>query len=270
IYKIERLISMLYGGSQLKQEIMARLQALVIENQTDGERLRKDYETLLKPQGDNPASPVNDEVLRNCLLRVMEAVHWNAETKNLGRTVRTAATKMVTAGVVISFVLWIAPYVMLTFSFDVPSRTVPAYWTLYLLYVSLTSGLFGAFFSRLLAIQRLWSKMTLDEVFLQRELSYTVMRAGVGVSGAMLVLFFLQTQLFSSPLFPGFDQVGFELANWQANGPPMAFLIPSKGLALLTAFCFIAGFSEALVPSMLASTERQLSQGSRSAQKYDR
>jgi hypothetical protein len=258
---------MLYSGAQLKQEIMARLHALVIENKPEAERLQKDYETLLKLQSDNPASGVDDEVLRNFLLRVMEAVHWNAGTKTVSRAVRTAATKVVTTCVVISFLLWIAPYLTLWVDYNPGDHTISTYWTLFLIYVAVTSGLFGAFFSRLIAIQRLWGKMTLDEAFLQRELSYTLMRAGVGVSGALLVLFFLRTGLVSSTLFPGFDQLGLDFAFSIGDGPPMAFVIPTKGLAVLTTFCFVAGFSELLVPSMLASTEARLSQESQSSQK---
>jgi len=41
---------------------------------------------------------------------------------------------------------------------------------------------------------------------------------------------------------------------------PMTFVVPSKDLALLTVWCFLAGFSEILVPSILAGTERQLSE----------
>jgi len=39
---------------------------------------------------------------------------------------------------------------------------------------------------------------------------------------------------------------------------PMTFVSPSKALALLTFWCFLAGFSEALVPSILSNAERQL------------
>ena len=68
-YKAERLISLLFSGAQLRQEISARLQELAAENLKDGESLRRDYETLLKPPGDNQASQVDDAMLRVFLLR---------------------------------------------------------------------------------------------------------------------------------------------------------------------------------------------------------
>jgi hypothetical protein len=43
-------------------------------------------------------------------------------------------------------------------------------------------------------------------------------------------------------------------------GVHMAFATPTKDFALLTVWCFLAGFSELLVPGLLAKTERQLCQ----------
>jgi hypothetical protein len=44
----------------------------------------------------------------------------------------------------------------------------------------------------------------------------------------------------------------------------MSFVVPSKDLALLTVWCFLAGFSESLVPSILSSTERQFAESTAS------
>jgi membrane associated rhomboid family serine protease len=133
---------------------------------------------------------------------------------------------------------------------------------------ALASGLLGAFFSRMIGVQRSWSQMTLDEVFLHRELSYTLLRAGVGMCGALIVYFFLRSGLVSGALFPTFQMVALEYVEIKDQGMvPMTFVMPSPALALLTVWCFLAGFSEALVPNILANTERQLSQASASAQK---
>jgi hypothetical protein len=40
----------------------------------------------------------------------------------------------------------------------------------------------------------------------------------------------------------------------------MAFTAPSRDLALLTVWCFLGGFSEVLVPGLLAKTEGQLAE----------
>jgi hypothetical protein len=269
-YKAERLISLLFSGAQLRQEITARLQELAGEDPQDAQALRKDYDSLLKPAGDAGASPADDPTLRVFLLRVMEALHWNAKKKYLARPIRKEATKIILACVVISFLLVVAPYVVLNFDFR--GHEVGKWWSLFALYTALTSGLLGAFFSRLITVQRHWSEMTLDEVFLHRELSYTLLRAGVGMCGALIVYFFLRSGIASGPLFPEFERVSIDFVNIPrpdslSPSVKMAFVMPSKDLALLTFWCFLAGFSEALVPSILANTERQLSQATESTQK---
>jgi hypothetical protein len=264
-YKAERLIALLFSGEQLRQEISARLQELAIENLKDAESLRRDYEALLKLPGDKQTSSVDDFILRVFLLRVMEALHWNAKKKYLARPIRKEATKIILLCVIVSFLLVIAPYVILNFW---PPEQIGKWWSLFALYTALTSGLLGAFFSRLITVQRHWADMTLDEVFLHRELSYTLLRAGVGMCGALIVYFFLRSGLVSGAVFPDFKSIAIQFVS--ILGPtavPMTFVMPSESLALLTFWCFLAGFSEALVPSILANTERQLSQASTMGQK---
>lgn len=264
-YKAERLIALLLGGGQLRQEISARLQELASQSLSEADSLRRDYETLLKAPGDSQQSSADDATLRAFLVRVMEALHWNAKKKYLARPIRKQATKIILYGVIISFLLLIAPYVMLNFGKEgEPTK----WWSLFALYTVLTSGLLGAFFSRLMTIQRSWAEMTIDEVFVQREISYTLLRAGVGMCGALVVYVFLRSEFVSGPLFPTFTDVAIRyvaVAGHEAVN--MTFVMPSKDLALLTFWCFLAGFSEALVPNILASTEKQLSDAGTASQK---
>ena len=257
IYKVERLIVLLYNGPQLRQEISARLQDLAAENSKDAESLRRDYEFLLKPAD---GAALDDGVLRMFLLRVMEALHWSAKKKHLSRPIQKEGTKIILYGVVVAFALIIAPYLILNFSGE---KGIGKWWSVFALYTAMTSGLMGAFFSRLIDVQRNGNTFTLDEVFMQRELSYTLLRAGVGMCGALIVYFFLRSEFVSGPLFPVFEDVAIRYV--QVNGTDtvsMAFVMPSKALALLTFWCFLAGFSEALVPGILANTEKQLSNAS--------
>ena len=259
IYKAERLIELLYSGAQLRQEIGARLQELAAESPKDAESLRRDYEFLLKPAGDETAAAPEDSVLRMLLLRAMEALHWHAKRKYLSRPMQKEGTKIVLQGVFVAFALIIAPYIFLNFA---GNESIGKWWSVFALYTALTSGLMGAFFSRLVDAQRRGGTFTLDEVFLQRELSYTLLRAGVGVCGALIVYFFLRSEFVSGPLFPVFEDVAIRYVDVDVtknHAVPMAFVMPSKALALLTFWCFLAGFSEALVPGILANAEKQLS-----------
>jgi hypothetical protein len=256
VYKAERLIALLYNGPVLRQEIGARLQELAFESPKQTEALRRDYESMLRPS-DGSAAPADDTVLHGFLLRVMAALHWNAKKKYLSRPIRTKATKTILRCVLVAFLLVVGPYVILNFW---GPEQIGGWWSLFALYIALTSGLMGAFFSRLVAVQRHWGELTLDEVFQQRELSYTLLRAGVGMCGALIVYFFLRSEFVSGPLFPVFEKVAIRYVNIDApDAVYMAFVMPSQALALLTFWCFLAGFSEALVPSILASTEGKLS-----------
>jgi hypothetical protein len=77
--------------------------------------------------------------------------------------------------------------------------------------------------------------------------------------GALIVYFFLRSGIAEGALFPNFNEVKIEVIPVAQNSAVhMAFVMPSKALALFTFWCFLAGFSEALVPKMLSSTETQL------------
>jgi hypothetical protein len=262
-YKIERMIDLLLGGPELRQEIRTRLDELASEHPSDAARLRAQYDALVAPSPDSPAPQIDDALLRSFLLRVMEVLHWNAKKKYLARPIRKEATKNILWCVIFAFLLTIAPYVLVNLDF-VPANDLGKWWSLFALYTALASGLLGAFFSRLITVQRDGASMTLDEVFLHREFSYTLLRAGVGVCGALVVYFVLKSGLVDGALFPKFDKLAMEWVRVPDGTVPMTFVVPSKDLALLTVWCFLAGFSEVLVPSILAGTERQLSEASAS------
>ena len=250
-YRTERMIEMLLSGTQLRQEIAARLDELAFDNAVEAERFRVQFEAIAKASSDSHTA-ADDTVLRGLLLRIMERLHWHAKKRYLSRPIRKQATKNILWFMLAAFLLAIFPYIAIWLD----TRVSP-YWTLFALYTALVSGLLGAFFSRLLTIQRDWGSMSLDEVFLHRELSYSLLRAGVGVCGALVVFFFFKSGLIDGALFPKLEKMSMDLV----IASDMAFVVPSKDLALVTVWCFLAGFSEKLVPSILTNTERQMSEG---------
>ncbi len=271
IYKAESLTALLYSGEQLRHEIDARLQELATVDQVAADSFRRDTQGVLKQpiDGSNPGS--DDSMLRVFLLRVLEAVHWNAKKKYLARPLRVQATNRILICLLVSFVLLIAPYGALIWDYKADTTSVHhEWWSLFALYTALTAGLLGAFSSRLYGIQRQWANMNLDEVFLQREWPYTLLRAGVGMCGALVVYIFLRSGIAEGALFPKFDDIRIELVNVAKNSAvpavEMAFAMPSKALALLTFWCFLAGFSETLVSNILKSTEQELTDAATPAQ----
>jgi hypothetical protein len=257
-YRAERMIEMLLSGIQLRQEIAARVDELAFDNPVEAERFRVHFEAIAKSSSESHTT-ADDTVLRSLLLRIMERLHWHAKKRFLSRPIRRQATKNILWCMLAAFALAVLPYVAVW----VDSQTatdLSTYWTLFALYTALVSGLLGAFFSRLITIQHDWAGMTLDEVFLHREFSYSLLRAGVGVCGALVAFFFFKAGLIEGALFPKFDKMSMEKIVSPDGSLAMAFVVPSKDLALVTVWCFLAGFSEKMVPSLLSNTERQLSE----------
>jgi hypothetical protein len=262
IYKAENMIALLYGGEQLRQETGARLQELANSDQVRAEAFQRDYQEQFKRSVDGLTPGADDSTLRMFLLRVMDALHWSEKKKYLAYPLRVQATNRILVCLLVSFVLLILPYGLIVLDYSVASSPVHKLWSLLALYTALSAGLLGAFSSRLYGIQHQWADMSLDEVSLQREWTYTFLRAGVGVCGALVIYIFLRSGIAEGALFPKFDEIGIELVpvadHDKVEVVQMAFTLPSKAMALLTFWCFLAGISETLVPSILKSTEQKL------------
>lgn len=258
VYKVERLMANLLDGARLRQEIAARLQDLAADSASDAARLQSEYQSLTRGPAGGQAQ-VEDAALHAFLLRLLEALHWAEKKKYLARPIRKEATKILLGGVAAGLLLMILPYVAVNFDPWTKGELNPL-WSLFALWTALMAGLVGALFTRLMTLQRHWAQMPLDEVFLHREVSYTVLRAGVGVCGALIVFFFMRSGLLTGELFPDFEKIAMVTIAAAADDPAlkMFFVVPSNDLALLTIWCFIAGFSEALVPGILSKAERQL------------
>src|SRR5258708_591643 len=166
------------------------------------------------------------------LLGVTEAVQWAAKKKYLASPIRKEATKKILLGVFGGFVMLIIPYVLLSLNFK--SGEVGAWWSHLTLYTAVISGGLGAFFSRLILLQRDWPNMSLEEVCLHNEWSYALLRAGVGMCGALILYYFLVSGLVEGSMFPHVEKFGINLLVVEPPGVQMAFATPTKDFALLT------------------------------------
>src|SRR5262249_42130683 len=131
-------------------------------------------------------------------------------------------------------------------------------WSWLPFYTALTSGLFGALFSRLLFLQS-WDNLTIGGLKVARDYTSIFVRGCVGMTGAVIVSFFLLSNVVGGGLFPTFSEIGLDTASYPKDGAShLSLIYPSKSLALLVVWSSPAGFSERLVPSLLQDTEASI------------
>jgi len=120
------------------------------------------------------------------------------------------------------------------------------------LLVGMSAGLFGAAFSMLTQSQRRASQGTLEDVDVAVEWHTLVIRGAFGIGAATILYFFFESGLLEGSLWPNLERLGA-----QEVGQSKVLKVPNRDLSLLVIWCFIAGFSENFVPSVLVRTENR-------------
>ena len=114
---------------------------------------------------------------------------------------------------------------------------------LHLLIFAALAGTGGATFSMLGSLKSRLMASELDDMKLMRPWVMLLSRALIGTGAGCVLYFFLRSGLLGGSAFP------------QLTILDTADVVPRKDLALLIIWCFIAGFSEKLVPSILEKAE---------------
>ncbi len=114
---------------------------------------------------------------------------------------------------------------------------------------ALMAGFMGACFSMLISLKSRIEVITLKELENLHKLHFILTRIITGIGAALICYYFFRAQLITGSIFPDFTKA--EEIN-----------LHSKTYFTLIIWCFIAGFSEKLVPSILSKTEEQLAEKS--------
>jgi hypothetical protein len=132
-----------------------------------------------------------------------------------------------------------------------------------------TVGAFGAYFSRLIDISMYSGRFSTIELESAGTWRNLFLRGAVGILGAFVLFLFLKSGLVQGNMFPNFKEMGLDFISYNGSADggtdaaakaaslleTMHLIMPSNALALLAMWSFLAGFSERLVPSILANTE---------------
>lgn len=276
-YRLESLVALVEPRETLLDEIRRRLDEAASEKVATEPRhrlaLQKAEAEYMTPNVTPPTLVAGAELpLRTLLGEILEDLHWAVQRKFFARPLIRRVSANVMRLTLIAFGLLIMPFVVLYFLYSgyYTGSPLPMTGLAWLpLYFALASGLFGAAFSRLLFIQRNRDSLSVNELKSEQDLSAIIFRCSVGMCGALTVFLFLQSGIVKGSLFPDFTRLDLTDVPAVRDVSPvtcsssMRLILPSANLALMMMWCFLAGFSERLVPTILTSTEESLANASK-------
>jgi hypothetical protein len=268
-YRLESLLALLEPAETLSLDLDRRLNEAIARELPSVERLKIDVNAAkAAAQGSNDGAAK----LRNTLVNLLEELHWEDQRKFFKTPILKTAVHRIVLLDLLAFVLVILPYAWIFVRSSQNQVDLSSFWAALPLYTVITSGAFGAYFSRLIDIQRKGDSLSLRGLQAMKLWSSLFLRGAVGMCGAVVVFFFLRSGLLAGGVFPDFTKLGFDYHTYsalmlQSTGGPdtvkatdiMHTIEPSQSLALLAMWSFVAGFSERLVPTILSKTEASFS-----------
>lgn len=284
-YRLERMMAIVEPSAQLLSRIELRLAEAAAEGASSAQRLSVALEDakVRFQKADHENAAAEQASQRALLLEVLGALCWTKQRKFFGRPLQKSATRRIVWAGIVSFALFLLPYVVIYRGIYAGSGYSTEMLTSLPLWTALTAGLFGAYFSRLLFIQAKAGILSIGELKTAREWTSILLRGCVGMCGGLVVFFFLRAGLVEGNMFPDFTALtiddhsmplvmtpssgGGEVVATVNDAAAARLILPKEALALLAVWCFLAGFSERLVPSILTSTEEQLDNAFRSKKK---
>lgn len=115
---------------------------------------------------------------------------------------------------------------------------------------AMVSGLFGASFFMLLQLQSTFVAGTYHSIRTFWSWPVIWLRCAVGISGAIILFFFYETEFLLDELWPKLDEIGFYPVDNTEN-----MHVPNKELSMLVIWSFLAGYSQRLVQTVLDNAE---------------
>jgi hypothetical protein len=233
-YHVEQLMVPLYAGASLEVELQRRM----IEIRKFDAEVAGAYDKLLAG-ADEPAR-------RACLGRLVNDLQWRYEQRNLKRYYTQSLTIKTSLIFVLAFVVFFLPKNVLD------PEVVRHYARHMVIYMAISSGLIGASFSMLIGLRQRLDASSLDELRNTHRVPFLLSRAFIGAGAGLILYYVMESKLLEGKILPDIAQV---VAFLQDVEPSPA---GAANAALLVLWCFISGFSEHLVPNLLARAESQL------------
>jgi len=242
-YRAEQLLIPILPDQRLDSEINRRMRQ---------SRKMLDPETI-KAYAEEPRDTATHK--RSLLANLTADLQWAYSSRTLRRECLHCAT-------VTGCWFFIGAFILFFLSIMFSSLLIHLlnYGT-YLMLHAILAGALGASYSTLTTVKTYPQDVPVEKVQTLCSFGYILSRILIGLCAAQILVFFLQSGVFSGELIPCLDRehiASMEAPDWR--------LIPSiiidKRFSLLTIYSFLAGFSEKLIPNLLSTVEAKVqSQG---------
>lgn len=189
-----------------------------------------------------------DEKKRTLLGRLVNDLQWRYELRQLRREYGSQTRIRTGLFSILSIIAFYLPYYLIHYF----TNDIKVYYVL----TAITAGWMGASFSMVLSLKHIIQDGTLEDLQVVRRYPYILSRIIIGVGAGLLFFYFLQADILQGQIFPSFTEA-VQTADYKGL-KSMTMALNNKNLALLIIWCFLAGFSEKLVPSILSKTEAQV------------
>jgi hypothetical protein len=275
-YQIEQLMIDLYDERTLEIELQSRL----LEGDSN---LRPPLIAQYNKLASNLKAPADRRAL---LARLVNDLQWRYTVNEVKRSYSKEITK--TTGLI--FMVAIALFAGMVVSFALFGSTSDFTRDSILLLIAALAGAWGASFSMLSSVKGRLEEADLNDLKLMGSAWILWSRPLIGVGAAGILYFFMASGLLSGSAFPTFatrlDSTAGQAqpvapaapaapatpgapatpdaaATAVAPATPATPAVPTPRtqLSLLIVWCFLAGFSERLVPALLAKTEDRAQAG---------
>ncbi len=267
-YQIERLLVFLEPPTKLEKEVDRRV--------SEAEGVKLDSAAKFRSQ----LTAVNDAVAAGTLppdaayeqrqailTAVIDDLQWFYTKRMLVRDqLWIAADRLRVIGLTVAMVAMV-PFFAFVLEKFISKITGwhPFLWLIenmpnYGLYTAISFGLIGAFFSRLIALQTSSAQLTVEDAERLFNTRYILIRAAVGMFGAVIMYFilFAGKDVTHFSILPDFTQLNFTSTELMTIFGKVNVLLPSTNWCILVVWSVLAGFSEKLVPETLSSVEQRM------------